>query len=445
MIEAITLVRLFDILKSIKNLSVLLEKNRVKISAKHLVITSGSAIHDFLSGDTSRLKGPRTEYIYHDENEIFKFVKEIYRPSFKLGNNYQRWTETPVWKDRKYGEELIYRKIGKKLFESELKKHDPLVFNYVKETYKTINDKFSFSEFLQIFYEEDICGGGGIFENYKFKPVFIVALWIENLDEKPLKLKNYKGKFYYPYNGIEFRKESWGFGEEWEKELPPINLKKGESLLIPELVLLGEIVDSGVKEPFLGFHLNLEEFMSFDIYKNLNKLLIFGPSLTIDRINFEKESIEIHPFNSSNILRLSKDFVVGSCPFLFGFTGERFIFIKEILANSTVEEIDFSNFECLIIAELKDEISYFNEIRLVSDFDETIILYKDIKLKKGQYLVIEHPDNSNYKKLILRGSYQSEHKVRVNTLEMNHSKMKLIESFKLSDLELKKNQSYPQK
>ena len=84
MIEPITLVELLGWLKSIKNLSVLLEKNRVKISAKHLVIISGSAIQDFLSGDTSRLKGPKTEYIYQDENEILKFVNIVLHSNWEI-------------------------------------------------------------------------------------------------------------------------------------------------------------------------------------------------------------------------------------------------------------------------------------------------------------------------------------------------------------------------
>jgi hypothetical protein len=328
--------------------------------------------------------------------------------------------------------------LDKVLFENELKKNDPLVHRYVKNTFGEVDDEFDFSEFLRINYYEDGCGGTGIIETYEFKPIFIVALWIENLDEEPLKLKNYAGKFYYPHDEFEFRKESWGFGEKIEKELPYLSLKKGESLLIPELFLLGEIKDSGNRKPFLQFFGEMADIFTFDIYSDPNKLIVFGPSISIEKLNFEKETLKIHIFNSSNVLRLSKDFACGSCPLLFGFNGKKFIFIREILTNSFLEEIEFSGFRYLIIAELKDEISYFNEIRLESDFDDPIILYKNINLDEGQYITIEFPKNGNYNKLIIKGFYQTRHEIGKNSPENIYSKIRLINNFNISDLEIKK-------
>lgn len=438
MIDANTLISLLPVLLSIKNLSILSRRNKIKASAKHIVITSDNAVQDFLNGDIERLKGPRTESIYFNENEIFKFAKQIYRPSFKWGNSYQKWEETPIWQE---GADLggsAYRKLDKITFENEIKKNDPLVFRYVENTFDEINDEFNFSEFLRINYYEEVCGGYEIDEFYEFKPIFIVALWIENLDEEPLKLKSYEGNFYYPHDDFEFRKESWGFGEKIENELPQLSLKKGESLLVPELLLLGEIKDSGNRKPFLKFYGEMSDIFKFDIYSNPNKLVVFGPSISIEKLNFERESLRIHTFNSSNVLRLSKDFACGSCPFLFGFNGEKFIFIKEILANSFLEEIEFLNFEYLIIAELKDEISYFNEIRLVSDFDEPITLYNNVKLEEGQYILIKFPKNGDYNKLIIKGFYQTRHEIVKNTPEIICSKRRLIDDFNINDLEIKK-------
>jgi len=439
MIETETLITLLPILNSIKNLSIFSERKKIKISAKHLVITSESAMQEFLTGDTLRLKGPKTESILLDENEIFKSAKDLYRPSFKWGKFYKKWEDTPVWEEKNKGEGLVYRKLNASLFLKELNTNDSLVFSYITSAIKKVDSSFNFSDYLQIIYHEDVCGGWEIIERYEFKPIFIVALWIENLSEEPLKLNSYKGKFYYPHDGLEFRTDSWGFGEEKVKELPNLDLKKGESLLIPELLLLGEIKEKGVSKPFLQFHRGVGEVLNFDIYENPKSLLIFGPSLSIEEIIFEKGSLKIHEFNSSNVLRLSKDYHVGSCPFLFGFDGEKFVYVKEILINSYEEEIDFSDFKYLIIAELKDEISYFDEIKLISDLDEPIILHKNIMLKKGDYLLIERP-NENFKRLKLKGSYKTKYKILDMLPDMLHSKMRLIENFNISELNMKNSQ-----
>jgi len=237
MIETKTLITLLPILNSIKNLSIFSERKKMKISAKHLVITSESAMQEFLSGDTLRLKGPKTESILLDENEIFKSAKKLYRPSFKWGKSYHKWEDTPVWQENNQKRDLVHRKLNTSLFMKELNSNDPLVFSYISGAFEKIDDSFNFFDYLQIIYYEDDCGGGGIVERYEFKPIFIVALWIENLSEEPIKLNSYKGKLYYPNDGLEFRTDSWGFGEEKENELPNLNLKKGESLLIPELLL----------------------------------------------------------------------------------------------------------------------------------------------------------------------------------------------------------------
>lgn len=432
MIEANTLLGLLDILSAIKNLSLLSKGRKISISAKHLVFISESAVQEFLSGDMSRLRGPRTERIYLFENSIFKFAKQIYRPRFTWGRSYRRWEDIPTIQRGGNRAGLVQRKLDRKSFERELAKHDNLGFSCVKDIFGEIDESLSFSEFLQISYYEDICGGGGIAEHYEFKPIFIVALWVENLDAMPLQLKNYRGKYYYPHHGYEFRKESWGMGENYEDILPPISLQKGESLLIPELLLLGEINDSGTSEPFLIFHKEIGEILKFDVYNDPQKFFIFGRSLSIEEMNFKKEQMNIHAFNSSRILRLSKDYMMGSCPFLFGLTEKGIRYIKEIFINSTTEEIEFVNTKQFLVAELEDEVSYLNDVKLISDSKEPLVIYKDIKLNKGEYIYIKCPDGNAYEKVQLKGSY----KPLTDTIKLTplsvHSKVKLIKKFMLT-------------
>jgi hypothetical protein len=431
MIEAGTLLKLLYLLDKIKNLSTFKKRNKIKISAKHVVFISESSVQELLSGNTNRLKGPRTEPILVWENEIFEFAKQIYRPRFKFGNNYIRWEDTPIWQEKSHDGNLVYKKFTKDLFESELKKHDTVGYDCIKELFGEIDDTFSFLEFLKLSYFEDGCGGGGIIEHYEFKPIFIVALWIENLDEDPIILKNYKGKLYYPNYGFEFRKESWGFGEEERCLLPPVPLKKGESLLIPEILLLGEINDSGTSKPFLQFQ-RTEEMISFDIYDDPNKFLMFGPSLSIEEVNFEKASLNIHPFNSSRVLRLSKHYLVGSCPYIFAFDGKEHIYIKELFINSYKEEIKVLNYQYFIIAELEDEITYLDEIKLDTFSDESIYHLKDIRLKKGEFICIRCLNNNVNQRLMLSGFYRPVNYLKMANPDDIHNKIKIIENFILS-------------
>jgi hypothetical protein len=432
MIEANTLRSLLDILNGIKNLSVLIKGKKISLSAKHLVFISESAVQEFLSGDMSRLRGPRTQGIYLFENGIFKFAKQIYRPRFMWGRNYSRWDDIPNFKRSGNRGGLVQRELDKRSFERELAKHDSLGFSCVKDIFGEIDKSFSFSEFLQISYYEGSCGGGGIAEHYEFKPIFIVALWIENLDEIPVLLRNYRGKYYYPHQGHEFRKASWGMGENYEDILPPIGLQKGESLLIPEMLLLGEISDSGTSEPFLLFHKEIGEILKFDVYNDPQKFFIFGPSLSIEEVSFKKEQMNIHAFDSSRVLRLSKDYMAGSCPFLFGVTEKGIRYIKEILVNSNTEEIELSNNKQLLIAELEDEVSYFTDVNLISDSKEPLVIYKDIKLNKGEYVYINCPDGYVYKKVQFKGSYKPLSDTTILTPLSIHSKIKLIKYFMLT-------------
>jgi len=152
MIETETLITLLPILNSIKNLSIFSERKKIKISAKHLVITSESAMQEFLTGDTLRLKGPKTESILLDENEIFKYAKDLYRPSFKWGKFYKKWEDTPVWEEKNKGEGLVYRKLNASLFLKELNTNDSLVFSYITSAIKKVDSSFNFSDYLKIIY-----------------------------------------------------------------------------------------------------------------------------------------------------------------------------------------------------------------------------------------------------------------------------------------------------
>jgi len=392
-----------------KIIKIVMRHNKPLISIKHLVVKSDFVIKEILNEKFKSLYNEfHSKHIYLHPNEIFAYLRKIYRDHVII-NYYNSWNETPVSDLRDKESNMYEKNINFQELKNLSKKFDPMITNKIIEDLKSIGKIIEPNHFCEVTYFYEECGGG-VEEIIKFKPIWLVLLWIENISDGPVEIEGYTGKMYYPNSGLEYREyetpsHDKSEGEDYSINIPLNVLQKGESILIPEYILLAPI-ESYITED--NIELKYDDFgpefgftYNFTNNRTKDKFYLLGPSLRIKEIKLARKTVKVHGFDVTNMLTVSERFNVGSCPYAIGYKDDEFIYIKDILSKG-YEAINIRSYKYIIIAEIEDEITLLEKVIICNGSSQKTVLTNEI-LEKGDFMVINNSERNI--RLFLYGKY----------------------------------------
>lgn len=407
-------------------IKVVLKNKKQQVSIQHLVIKSDVIIDEILKGDLSKLCEAISSKPYLCQNEIFESLKGTNRKTIHR-NRFESWDDIPIIDSRATGDNRFSIEIDDRVLMERSSKYDCFVTN--KICLEDPSTKDMPDEFCSITYHHERCGEECIVETTEFRQLWLVLLWVCNLSGEPVKIGNCSGKMYYPNVDLEYRNLGYDYGEQYDVNLPLKILQSGESLLIPEFILMAPLEEktSGETEQLIETE-NVEAAdigyaYSLSRPKNHNGYKLIGPSLSIKYIQVDGVSVEIHDFDPNNLLIISHNFYCGSCPHLLGIDENGIHYIKEILLKSP-DIVDVEKFRTIIIAEQEDEITYIEKI-ICGDKANISVLVENLTLNKGEHLIIEIPNG--VRQISILGNYQPRIDIINNERQMEY-KYRLISS-----------------
>src|SRR4030065_543715 len=294
------------------------------ISLKHLVVRSDYAIEQILSMDFGRIYEQfKAKRIYLQENSIFKFLKQYYRPHKRI-NYYSSWDSSPL-------------------------------VNMQKPTVNMLEIPISYNKLIELS------------QKYDSK---VTGLIVDNFAQKAKELLP-----------KEFCKVTY-------------ILEKGDSLLIPEYVLMAPMEDylTNNENVVQNDYFNFENYCyKQDEIRDPERYFLIGPSLTVNRISIDQNEEESHKFDLSNVLSVSEFFECGSCPYIFGYKAGSFHYITDILTKSP-DVVNIQNYEDVLIAEIEHETSEIERAILCNGLTEKEVI-NNRSLSLGDSILIKNTDN----------------------------------------------------
>ncbi|EQB63211.1 MAG: hypothetical protein RBG1_1C00001G0790 [candidate division Zixibacteria bacterium RBG-1] len=411
MLDPTTILEGIQTIPALKKIIKIFTRNSLPIiSLKHLVVRSDYAIEQILSMDFGRIYEQfKAKRIYLQENSIFKFLKQYYRPHKRI-NYYSSWDSSPLVNMQKPTVNMLEIPISyNKLIELS-QKYDSKVTGLIVDNFAQKAKELLPKEFCKVTYILDSiaeCDGGtaGITEIIEFRPIRFVLLYLVNISEKPVRISNYSGTMYHTNEVLEYRKFSSEHGDTFHTDnLPPIILEKGDSLLIPEYVLMAPMEDylTNNENVVQNDYFNFENYCyKQDEIRDPERYFLIGPSLTVNRISIDQNEEEVHKFDLSNVLSVSEFFECGSCPYIFGYKAGSFHYITDILTKSP-DVVNIQNYEDVLIAEIEHETSEIERAILCNGLTEKEVI-NNRSLSLGDSILIKNTDNSP--RFMISGKY----------------------------------------
>ena len=397
-----------------KLIKIVRRDNKPLISLNHLVVKSDFVIEEILNEKFESLYNEfYSKRIYLHPNEIFAYLREIFRSHVNT-NLYNSWEETPVAHLRDKESNMYEKNIDLQELKSLSKKYDPMITNKIIEDLKAKLITIEPDHFCEVTYFYEACGDGGVTEIIRFRPIWLVLLWIQNVSDGPVEIEGYTGKMYFPNSELECREyerssHTQSEGEDYSRNIPLSALQKEESILIPEYILLAPIKsyitenNKELKYDNFGFEFGFS--YNFTNIRTQDKFYLLGPSLRIKGIKLRRKMEEVHRFDVTNMLTVSERFCVGSCPYAIGYKDDKFFYIKDLLSKG-YEEINIQNYKYIIIAEIEDEITLLEKVIISNGSSQKTVLTNGI-LGKGDFVVFNNAEKNIW--LFLYGKYYPKH------------------------------------
>jgi hypothetical protein len=317
---------------------------------------------------------------------------------------YPTWSQTPV----AYIHDGVAQQIDRPLGASDLQRlaarSDPNVTGRLLRD-PSAATSMSPNEFCRATYFSDGCGQDSVAEILRFRPLWPVLLWIEIISGTPRTIRDLSGLYHSPTDPLTYR----GLGDT-EKEpyrfSPSLDtLEPGDSLLIPERVLLaplnGAQADTTVE-------LSVETFEDFATIYSIqgrsrhDHFNLVGPSIQFEKLRSGWRAHRVKPLDLGNALILDSHFMVGSCPVLLGCRSREVFFVSDLLDTGR-DLVDVSSFDFAVIAELEDEITHLDSVSLHGPMSQRVIA-TDLTLKPGDYVLVRIPQGTG--RLCLDGTYR---------------------------------------
>lgn len=415
MVDPNIIVKAIQTIPALSHIIKIVKKNNKRfISIKHLIVKSDFVLKEILSGRFKRLYDEfHGKCIYLHENEVSTYLKGIYRDHV-VTNYYNTWDETPVSDIRNKNSNMFEKIVSIEELTSLSKRFDPKITAKIIENLILVDKAVESNHFCKVAYFYEECGEGCINEIIEFKPIWFVLLWIENISDKPVEIDGYTGKMYYPNNGLEYRELSYNEGEISSKNVPFNVLQKGESILIPEYILLAPIesylTENNKEIKYDDFGQEFGFIYNFTNIQTKDEFHLIGPSLRITEVKLSKRVEKVHEFDITNTLTVSEIFNVGSCPYVIGYRDGEFHYIKDVLSKK-YEQINVRNYNHIIIVEIEDEMTFLDKVIISNEISQKTLLTNQI-LEKGNFIMINNlKDNTN---LVLHGKYRSKHHIENN-------------------------------
>jgi len=221
---------------------------------------------------------------------------------------------------------------------------------------------------------------GCYLEEIIVRPIWPIYLEIVSISDKPCSVPKIKGRI-SSQNGFSASRVQDIELTDAVIEVSNMEVKPGESVFIPIMTVLGPF--TGDLDDHFFSSIAMDGQHGYDVQNSingqgdLNHCQILGDSIwpyeLLGTKNNKEFVQEIHECDFKRFFSLDRDYMCGSCPFLFGVTidGKR-EFIREILVTGenrfTEEEITLpKDFTSLEVAELQDERTELLEIQLNGD------------------------------------------------------------------------------
>jgi hypothetical protein len=265
-----------------------------------------------------------------------------------------------------------------------------------------VNNGASPNDIAKVEYIEYGCAAGS-YENYYLRPAKVVFLSLTNSSNESIFLTSLE-ELKFPTGGfVELNSISTTPEIQLYNDLV---INAGESVVVPICISLFPFDDKeDVEERMTYTHLPNDK--SQDLRKvNENSFgnhPTIGPRNKVITAHFNSSDsinqVEIRPVDLANLLLISRFWEFGSCPHMFGKqkTENKWIYLGELFSSHPNKKqhvkldlalIGNTTFSHLKIIELEQEITILEKVTL----DNKVIL-KDIKLSKGEEIVIDISDN----------------------------------------------------
>lgn len=271
-------------------------------------------------------------------------------------------------------------------------------------------------DFLTVKSYPEFCGAGeneGLyFESLYSRSIYYVFLLITNESRSSITFEELKGDFNRNLNS--FRNfVSIEKVDDYFFKFPKVSIRQGESILIPLWLCMAPRGNVLEESTLLVSKQNFEyseDLYLTNIISSKEEYSILGRFIIPTEISYSIDSsvfhIALHKFDFNRIYTLNRNWMVGSCPYLFYRDYNNCIhYIRELFTRfpgkTTIEKVLISNdVKSVLIVELEDEITIIDHLKL-----NNAILIKNRALYKGDFIEIEVTDDCFIE---IQGRYETE-------------------------------------
>ncbi len=387
-----------------------------RISTNYFMVSDLDGVKNILDGDTSRIK---VEEALVYQNDILDFWKML------IGSH-------EYWSKRKYGDCIESGKQSGNVVtgdvltiietpsKDEIRDVSPLI-DYL------VSNNVDVDKFCRKYIYECACDGSThIYYEFRDFAFLFVAL------------RNQSGEDVY-LNECTFDEikefELYNLSSEIIREcsylMPPVTLKKGETVLVPCGILLKQFKSDGYK--VINISSDISDIDHDCIDNRINKYtnqaslsftFTVGKSLIPKSVSYVIDGIKytenLRVLDMENLYLIDREFLMGSCPHLEFLSENNSIYLGELFSN----EAEVSYYEVVApsdgkvrLHEIEDEVTYINNIKLNGED-----LYSDIVLHKGETLEIDCCEGD---KVVFTGHYELEYDKKYYVDDPIHKRWKL--------------------
>jgi len=374
------------------------EDNLPDYYVRHLISLDNEAAKEIFDQNKKNLP---FDFTYLINNQVGKFMKEVLSDDLPFTWATSESEEGLYWKENSSFENI--EDFLKANPEFKGRDNRPLVKeDFDKGGIKSKLLQSCFKEGMpteeigNVHVEVDLCGGPTVFSYYSLRrPIFIFAL-IQNKSKEPIILDKLLSRrretvFVEPINIMEANFSLKGI------ECPPIRIEFGQSVLIPEMVLLSSPHEDDYSYFFKEYeNISREkgQEIRFGSAKNIGNCdyWLVGPCGEINgfegKVNSKILSFPVHRFDPNTSFSIARFWNCGSCPHVFFQKSDgQWIYSQEILSrgynekDSALIEIP-SDIVNLMISEIEFEVTTVSSITI----NGQELLKEPRELSKGESL-----------------------------------------------------------
>lgn len=251
----------------------------------------------------------------------------------------------------------------------------------------------SLSELCVAVADNGDCGDGSLAESYRLRPLWPVFVAFKNVSNEPIALDFAAGLV---DDGEDFRALSNNTAKPGDWKLPAAEIEPNQTVLVLVAILvaplseLGESLSEGEAIIDQGEYSQVTYAASFP-EEGLENFRVVGPRMRPKSISMRVGSSQviqdIHDFDLENVYTIDRDWQCGSCPHLFYSDMKGGVrYVREIISGGFGRQTTDSfsvpeGVSAVMIAELEDEVTYFDSI-----VRDGVLVGENVTLRRGSLL-----------------------------------------------------------